>query len=47
MWRSTFQAFSSSFGCLYFVKATDNPVIAGDINVYQKELEETHTERDH
>ena len=43
MWRSTFQAFLSSSGCLYVLKATDNPVMVGDINVSQEELEQRHT----
>ena len=33
MWRSKFQAFLSSIGCLYVLKATDNPILTGDMNV--------------
>ena len=29
----------SSLGCLYVLKATDNPVMVGDMNVSQEELE--------
>ena len=46
MWRSKFQAFLSLVGCLYVFKATDIPVMVGDINVSQEELErDTHRRR--
>ena len=43
MWRSKFQAFLSSIGCLYVLRATDNPVMVGDINVSREHLEQRHT----
>ena len=46
MWRSRFQAFLSSVGCLYVLKATDNPVMVGDINVSQEELKQGHTPKE-
>ena len=46
MWRSKFQAFLSSVGCLYVLKATDNPVMVGDINVSQEELERRRTPKE-
>ena len=46
VWRSKFQAFLSSVGCLYVLEATDNPVMAGDINVSQGELEQRHTPKE-
>ena len=45
MWRSKFQAFLSSVRCLYVLKATDNPVMVGDMNVSQEELEQKHTQK--
>ena len=44
MWRSKFQAFLTSIGCRYVLKATDNPVMVGKINVSQAALE--HTPKD-
>ena len=43
MWRSKFKACLSSLGCLYVLKATDNPVMVGDMNVSQEELEQKHS----
>ena len=43
MWRSKFMACLSSLGCLYVLKATDNPVMVGDMNVSQEELEQKHS----
>ena len=43
MWRSNFQACWSSIGCPYVLKATDNPVVVGDINVSQEDLEQRRT----
>ena len=45
MWRSKFQACLSSLGCLYVHKATDNPVMVGDMNASQEEFEQRHTPR--
>ena len=45
-WRSKFQAFLSSAGCLYVFKATDNPMMVDDINVPQEELERRHTPKE-
>ena len=44
MWRSKFQIFLSLIGCQYLLKATDNPVMVGDINVSQAELGHTPKE---
>ena len=46
MWRSKFQAFLSSIGCLYVLKATDNPNMVGDMNVSQEELEQGHSQKE-
>ena len=46
MWRSKFQAFWSSIGCLYVLKATDNPVMVGDMNVSQEKLDQRHTQKE-
>ena len=46
MWRSKFKAFWSSVGCLYVLKATDNPGMVDDTNVSRKELEQRHTPKD-
>ena len=46
MWRSKFQAFMSSVGWLYVLKATDNPVMVGGVNVSQEELEQRHTPKE-
>ena len=46
MWCSKFQAFLSSVGCLYVLKATDNPVMVRDIIVSQEELERRHTPKE-
>ena len=46
MWRSKFQAFLSSIGCLYVFKATDNPIMVGDMNVSQEELEQGHSQKE-
>ena len=46
MWRSKFQAFLSSIGCLYVLKATDNPIMVGDMNVSQEELEQGHSQKE-
>ena len=43
MWRSKFKACLSSLVCLYVLKATDNPVMVGDMNVSQEELEQKHS----
>ena len=44
--RSKFQAFLSSITCLFVLKATDNPVMVGDNNVSQEELEKKHTPKE-
>ena len=36
----------SSVGRLYVLKATDNPVMVGDIHVIQEELEQRHTPKE-
>ena len=46
MWRSKFQAFLSSTGCLYVLNATDNPIMVGDMNVSQEELEQGHSQKE-
>ena len=46
IWRGKFQTFSSSISCLYVLKATYNPVMVGDINVSQEELEQRHTQKE-
>ena len=46
MWQNKFQAFFSSIGCLCVLKATDNLVMVGDMNVPQEELEQRHTKKD-
>ena len=46
MWRSKFRALLSSVGCLYVLKATDNPVMVGDINVSQEGLKQRHTPKE-
>ena len=43
MSRSKFKACLSSLGCLYVLKATDNPVMVGEMNVSQEELEQKHS----
>ena len=46
MLRSKFQAFLSSTGCLYVLKTTDNPIMVGDMNVSQDELEQRHSQKE-
>ena len=36
----------SSIGCLYVLKATDNPIMVGDMNVSQEELEQGHSQKE-
>ena len=43
MWGSKVLAYISSLGCLHVVKATANPVMVGDINVFSQELKRRHT----
>ena len=43
MGSSKFLAHISSLGCLHVVKATANPVMIGDMNVSEQELERRHT----
>ena len=43
MWSNKFSAYISSLGCLHIVKARANPVVVGDINVSQQDLERRHT----
>ena len=43
MWRGKLKACLPSIGCLYVLEATNNPVIVGDMNVSQEELEQIHT----
>ena len=46
MWRSKFQAFLSSISCLYILKATDNPIMVGDMIVSREELEQRHGQKE-
>ena len=36
----------SSIGCLYVLKATDDPVMVGGMNVSQEELEQRHAQKE-
>ena len=39
-------AYISSHGCLHVVKAISNPVMVGDINVFEQKLERRHTSQE-